>query len=155
MKKVLFLILTILCLVGCSNSLKDLNGNEKEEFKLNETAIYKGVKYTVIAYEIKDKKDSITDKNISVIDVTYSIENTNKKNVEYNLDSLLYENDKELYPGILRNQDLSDLLEDKELFSGRTYTLIDEFEISDKNSNFEYLMIIDDEASIQMKVKLK
>lgn len=94
MKKISKLFITIFILFGLTwclsetsnNSVKDINGNEKTSFSLNETAVYNDVEYIVtnVEYSNGDEWDKPADGKQFVI-VTVSIKNNSSEKISYNV----------------------------------------------------------------------
>lgn len=94
MKKISKLFITIFILFGLTgclsetsnNSVKDINGNEKTSFNLNETAVYNDVEYIVtnVEYSNGDEWDKPADGKQFVI-VTVSIKNNSSEKISYNV----------------------------------------------------------------------
>lgn len=94
MKKTFLLIffgfIALFCLSGCGsdtldNKVTDSNGNEKNTFSLNETAVFKDVSYTLtnVKYSNGTEFDEPASGKRFVI-VTVKIENKSKEKISYN-----------------------------------------------------------------------
>ena len=152
-KKIILILFFVLLLVGCNKeALKDLDGNKKDNFDVGETAVYKGVQYTVTDYMFDTEMDKLTDEEITVLEITYTVKNTTDEEIGFNSFSLLYEDDKEI-SGYSIDGDYSKL--GNTIKANKSYTLKDKFTVSKKDSKFKYKLVISDEDSISMNVKLK
>ncbi len=88
---VLFCLMVFGLTTGCSSTeesskVKDLNGNSKTLFSVNETAVYDGVNYTVtnVEYSNGGEWDKPADGKQYVI-VTIKIENKSDSKISYNV----------------------------------------------------------------------
>lgn len=142
MKKVILLLFMIACLVGCKKNTFE----NKSDYKINETAIYNDVEYTVTNYYIIDNQ----------LTVNYSIKNTNRREVDCNIFSLLYENENEISESeIIVDDNNRDLIDKHTIKPNVTYSMTETFIVNDPYADFKYLMVISDEDNIKMSVELK
>lgn len=88
---VILLISIVFGLTGCfsdtnNNAVKDINGNEKTTFNINETAVYEDVHYTVtnVKYSNGDNWDTPAAGKEYVV-VTIKIENKSESKISYNV----------------------------------------------------------------------
>lgn len=82
--KIFIMLILVISLVGCQNKAVDLKGNEKTEFGINETAVYKNVYYTVTNLEYTDQQsngEKIADSSKTYIALTFQVKNNSKKKI--------------------------------------------------------------------------
>lgn len=168
MKKAFLLIffgfIVMFGLVGCSsdtsnNKVTDSNGNEKDSFSLNETAVFKDVSYTVtsVKYSNGTEFDEPASGKKFVI-VTVKIENKSKEKISYNeLDWKMINSQGQEDDVAFTTVDSDTSLESGDLASGGTKTGTLVFEEAKNESSLKLLYydnsLFDDKAAITFVVK--
>lgn len=89
--KIVIIFLFMASLTGCTDKVKDLNGNAKNEFGINETAVYKDIYYTVTNTEYTDVVDESTveDENNTFFAVVFEVKNNSNKVFDINYECIL------------------------------------------------------------------
>ena len=155
--KYIYIISIVILVTGCKSKLTDLNGNVKESFKINETAVYNNINYTITNVEYLDKNNNISleiSDNL-VIAITYQIKNNS--NEEYSirsLSSLFYNGGNEIGSYSYTSRFENPSLESYNLAPGQIYIETDYFELSNIKENKEFLLLINAEKDIRMYVDL-
>jgi len=152
--KISLIALTILFISGCESKIKDRNGNEKNTFEMNETAVYKEINYTVTNIEYLYGSGygyKLTNKDNVILAVTYQVKNNSKKDYSIiNLEPHLNVDGKDAnsYTYVREPQKIDlNILKPGEMFVETDY-----YEIKDENRKLKFKLIVDDDKNINFKI---